>query len=139
MIDLSSVTPTGRKARVEIIPLIDVVFFLLATFVLFTLSLKHLGALETSLPQSGEPSLVDTVFHIRVEAKSLFVCREGNGAERSLSPHELTVALRKYGSRGSPIRVMIAGGKEAPFGATVDALDLVHGEGIRQVALDTTP
>ena len=29
-----------KKARIEIIPLIDVIFFLLATFVLFTLSLN---------------------------------------------------------------------------------------------------
>jgi len=30
-----------KKARIEIIPLIDVIFFLLATFVLFTLSLNN--------------------------------------------------------------------------------------------------
>lgn len=29
-----------KRARIEIIPLIDVIFFLLATFVLFTLSLN---------------------------------------------------------------------------------------------------
>ena len=34
-LDPSSFGP--KKARVEIIPLIDVIFFLLATFVLFTL------------------------------------------------------------------------------------------------------
>src|SRR5688572_9728863 len=32
-----------KKARIEIIPLIDVIFFLLATFVLFTLSLNKSG------------------------------------------------------------------------------------------------
>jgi biopolymer transport protein ExbD len=40
----------ARKARIEIIPLIDVIFFLLATFVLFTLSLNKITALETVLP-----------------------------------------------------------------------------------------
>jgi biopolymer transport protein ExbD len=39
-----------KKARIEIIPLIDVVFFLLATFVLFTLSLNKIQAVPLNLP-----------------------------------------------------------------------------------------
>ncbi|MDR1279992.1 MAG: biopolymer transporter ExbD [Opitutaceae bacterium] len=49
--------PAPRKARIEIIPLIDVIFFLLATFVLFTLSLNKSGGLPVTLPTttaSGE-------------------------------------------------------------------------------------
>src|SRR6185436_485664 len=47
-----------KKARIEIIPLIDVIFFLLATFVLFTLSLNKSGGVPgINLPfsDSGEP------------------------------------------------------------------------------------
>ena len=46
-----------ERARIEIIPLIDVIFFLLATFVLFTLSLNSSGGLAVSLPlsETGEP------------------------------------------------------------------------------------
>ncbi len=45
-----------KKARIEIIPLIDVIFFLLATFVLFTLSLNKSNGLNVQLPvtQTGE-------------------------------------------------------------------------------------
>jgi biopolymer transport protein ExbD len=44
--------PGGRKrARIEIIPLIDVIFFLLATFVLFTLSLNKSGGLSVLLDE----------------------------------------------------------------------------------------
>src|ERR1700739_107042 len=39
-----------KKARIEIIPLIDVIFFLLATFVLFTLSLNRIQSLPVQLP-----------------------------------------------------------------------------------------
>lgn len=45
-----------KKARIEIIPLIDVIFFLLATFVLFTLSLNQSGGLRVALP-AAESSL----------------------------------------------------------------------------------
>ena len=47
-----------KRARIEIIPLIDVIFFLLATFVLFTLSLnKSNGVTGINLPASetGHP------------------------------------------------------------------------------------
>ena len=45
-----------KKARIEIIPLIDVIFFLLATFVLFTLALNKSNGLPVKLPDaaSGE-------------------------------------------------------------------------------------
>ena len=39
-----------KKARIEIIPLIDVIFFLLATFVLFTLSLNRIQSVPITLP-----------------------------------------------------------------------------------------
>ncbi|HEX9785975.1 MAG TPA: biopolymer transporter ExbD, partial [Opitutaceae bacterium] len=53
----SSSSGPGKKARIEIIPLIDVVFFLLATFVLFTLSLNSSNGIPVTLPQTqtGEP------------------------------------------------------------------------------------
>ena len=42
----------AKKARIEIIPLIDVIFFLLATFVLFTLSLNKIQSVPVDLPQA---------------------------------------------------------------------------------------
>ena len=49
----SGVSSSGKKrARIEIIPLIDVIFFLLATFVLFTLSLNRSQGVRVVLPES---------------------------------------------------------------------------------------
>ena len=39
-----------RKARIEIIPLIDIVFFLLATFVMVSLSMIKNQGIEVNLP-----------------------------------------------------------------------------------------
>ena len=46
--------PSGgkKKARIEVIPLIDVIFFLLATFVLLILSLEKIQSLPVDLPVS---------------------------------------------------------------------------------------
>ena len=43
----------AKKARIDIIPLIDVIFFLLATFVLFTLSLNKIQSMQVNLPQAS--------------------------------------------------------------------------------------
>jgi biopolymer transport protein ExbD len=48
--------PVRKKARIEIIPLIDVIFFLLATFVLFTLSLNRIQSVPVDLPVAAPPS-----------------------------------------------------------------------------------
>lgn len=41
----------ARKGRIEIIPMIDVIFFLLATFILASLSMQRLGGLTVNLVQ----------------------------------------------------------------------------------------
>lgn len=40
-----------RRGRIEIIPMIDVMFFLLATFMLASLSMQNLHSLAVNLPQ----------------------------------------------------------------------------------------
>jgi biopolymer transport protein ExbD len=42
---------TARRGRIEIIPMIDVMFFLLATFMLTSLAMQRLDAVRVNLPQ----------------------------------------------------------------------------------------
>ena len=46
-----------RRGRIEIIPMIDVMFFLLATFMLASLSMQNLNALPVNLPQGKAEQL----------------------------------------------------------------------------------
>lgn len=48
---------TYRKGRIEIIPMIDVMFFLLATFMLSSLSMQNLDSLQVNLPQGKAEKL----------------------------------------------------------------------------------
>ncbi len=45
------------KGRIEIIPMIDVMFFLLATFMLASLSLQHIDTLAIHMPQGQAVAL----------------------------------------------------------------------------------
>ncbi|HTW86716.1 MAG TPA: biopolymer transporter ExbD [Candidatus Binataceae bacterium] len=46
-----------RRGRIEIIPMIDVMFFLLVTFMLASLSMQSLNSLRVDLPQGDAPNL----------------------------------------------------------------------------------
>ena len=48
---------TYRKGRIEIIPMIDVMFFLLATFMLASLAMQNLDSLKVDLPQGQAEKL----------------------------------------------------------------------------------
>ena len=44
-----------KKARIEIIPLIDIMFFLLASFMMVSLSQVHMKGIRVNLPSSKAP------------------------------------------------------------------------------------
>jgi len=46
-----------RRGRIEIIPMIDVMFFLLVTFMLASLSMQSLNSLTVNLPRGDAPNL----------------------------------------------------------------------------------
>lgn len=136
--NLSDLSATPRKARVEIIPLIDVVFFLLATFVLFTLSLERIGALLAQLPQSGPPPQVDTTVRLQAIENGLVVWKEGDfGPPETLSLGELTQRLTAYHQANPSVHVMISGNNRVTFGASVRLLDTVRACKIKEVAIQT--
>jgi biopolymer transport protein ExbD len=130
--------PSPKKARLEIIPLIDVIFFLLATFVLFTLSLNKLRSLEVNLPVGGHPSDSDQTLFLQATDGGAFFWKIGSTATPELiSSAELAPRLADYGRRVATPRVFIRGDNQAKFGSTVFALDHVRLAGIAQVSVET--
>ncbi len=140
MNEIEAYSPTARKARVEIIPLIDVIFFLLATFVLFTLSLNKIGAVGVTLPVPGHEGSDDTNVSIQASADGMFYWKQGTAAAPELiSATELRPRLEQY-RRSVPVpRVFVRGDHRARFGAALKVLDTVRAVGIEQVSIETIP
>src|SRR3984893_9660517 len=46
-----------KRARIEIIPLIDIMFFLLASFMMVSLSQTHMKGIKVNLPSANSPPL----------------------------------------------------------------------------------
>src|ERR1700729_1202401 len=61
-----------RRGRIEIIPMIDVMFFLLVTFMLASLSMQSLNSFRVDLPPGDAPNLQHQ------EPVTLTVCRDSH-------------------------------------------------------------
>jgi len=124
-----------KKARIEIIPLIDVIFFLLATFVLFTLSLNRINSVPVNLPvasANSSPSEKDETVRLQVSDQGTCYWNK-----ELISLGEIAPRLQQYKTQVPNPRVLIAGDDRAKFGITVLALDEVRKAGIQQVSVET--
>ncbi|HEY9155685.1 MAG TPA: biopolymer transporter ExbD [Opitutaceae bacterium] len=136
------VASVSRKARVEIIPLIDVVFFLLATFVLFILSLDKLLVMEGEFPLPAPRSEIkaDETLYLEAISGDMILWREGRfGSSEQLGFKELAPRLTDFATRVKPARVALNAGDGAKFGAVARMLDEVRGAKIKQVCIETAP
>ena len=122
-----------KKARIEIIPLIDVIFFLLATFVLFTLSLSHIKSLPVDLPVAAPPNPnPPEIVTIQVSSDgSLYWNRE------AIEMTDLPARIISYKSQEKEPKVLICGDDRAHFGPTVLVLDELRKAGIEKFSVET--
>ncbi len=125
-----------KKARIEIIPLIDVIFFLLATFVLFTLSLNRSdGVSGIMLPASetGEPKAV------REGTVTISVTEAGTIAWNKdyISLAEFIDRLKTFKVAEPDGKILINGDENALFQQVRYVVDEVRKAGIRKVLIDT--
>ncbi len=125
-----------RRARIEIIPLIDVIFFLLATFVLFTLALNKIQSVPVELPRAGlapAPEAADDLVILQISHPgTAYWNRE------PITSAEIPPRLRQLRQTSPRPRVLVAGDNQADYGDTIRALDEVRLAGITQVSVETT-
>jgi biopolymer transport protein ExbD len=125
-----------KKARIEIIPLIDVIFFLLATFVLFTLSLNRIQSVPVNLPVAAPPPPPGTV---PPEIVSLQVSSDGSlfWNREAIEMDELPVRITTYKSQNEDPKIILSGDERARFGTTVLVLDEIRKAGIEKFSIET--
>ncbi|HTQ31628.1 MAG TPA: biopolymer transporter ExbD [Opitutaceae bacterium] len=125
----------GRKrARIEIIPLIDVIFFLLATFVLFTLSLSKSNGLSVRQPDSAtgfprDPSGTHTIT----------VMKEGTLAwdKEPVDFSQFLERLQNYYATDPDGRILINADQDAKFFAVIYAMDEARKAHFKKVYIET--
>ena len=133
----SSKSQDGKKsARIEIIPLIDVIFFLLATFVLFTLSLNKTQGLPVLLPPSVSGQAED-----RTGTATISVTQEGTLAWNTdpITLDEFLVRLQRFklDNPGPDTKILINGDENAMFSQVIYVFDETRKAGIQRVLIET--
>ncbi len=127
-----------KKARIEIIPLIDVVFFLLATFVLFTLSLDRIAALPAKLPAGViNPNPPKVLLLQCSDGGTIYLKTDPKAAPELISRDELSARLAEYKRTDAAPRVMVRGDNKSKFGEAVAVFDEVRKAGITEVSIET--
>jgi len=127
-----------KKARIEIIPLIDVIFFLLATFVLFTLSLNRIQSLMVDLPfSSSEPTKQEQ--QDQKDLATIQVSDQGNifFNKELIDIEELPARLDTFLKQTQTPRVLVAGDDRAKWGVTVRVIDEVRKANVEKLSMET--
>ncbi len=125
-----------RRARIEIIPLIDIMFFLLATFIMVSLSMIQNQGLPVNLP-SASSAKADSSH----PSAALSVTSDGRvyWNKEEVTMDSLTGRLQGLAGSDPDAKVIINGDKKADFGTVVAVLDAARKAGIRHTAIRTTP
>jgi biopolymer transport protein ExbD len=125
-----------RRARIEIIPLIDIIFFLLATFVMVSLSMTKNRAVPVNLPAAttGAPVEQQDSASISITAKG-----EVYFNKQLVDAAQLDTNLKSLLASNPDARVFISGDTKAEFGQAIDVLDRARRLGITKVAIETQP
>ncbi len=123
-----------RRARIEIVPLIDIMFFLLATFVMVSLSMVKSRGISVVLPQASTGQPQEQTDHVSVSVTE-------NGQlyldKRELSLQELVETLQRLKAQNPELRVHINGDQNARLGLAISVLDEVRKLGISKIAFET--
>ncbi|MHB8847842.1 MAG: ExbD/TolR family protein [Burkholderiales bacterium] len=120
-----------KKARIEIIPMIDIMLFLLIFFVMLTLRMIPSSGHLTRLPTSSTAVTIPPpklLVEIRTDGNLLV---EG----KVLTPAQLTARLRERDN--SKTAITIAGNQSASLQQVMNAIDAIKAGGATEIGLAT--
>ena len=120
-----------KKNRLEIIPLIDIMFFLLASFMLVSLTMSRQQTIKVNLPISASASrdIKPDMINLAVDAAGLLYL---DTRPVTLPEVEKALTARHLADPATP--VYISGDQDARHGAMITLLDAVRRAGFQKVA-----
>jgi biopolymer transport protein ExbD len=121
------------EARIEIVPLIDVMFFLLASFMLVSLSMVNLKSINVNLPPASTASP-----DFAADFADISVNRDGAVffESKAMAGNELGRELAARLAADPKMKVIISGDRDARHGDIMRVLDTVRTAGIDKVAFE---
>ncbi len=125
-----------KKARIEIIPMIDTMFFLLVFFMVATLSMTVQRGIPVNLPHAA--SARDEIKQV----VTLTLTKEGKlffDKVELVSPAEAALRLAPQMRAGAQVSVVINADRAVEHGRVIDLMDAVRQAGVSRVAVAVRP
>ena len=120
----------ANRPRVEVIPMIDIMMFLLVFFVVISLNMIAGSGVQMEIPGSK------TTQQLKVSTITVGVTRDGKVvvAGKPLNPDQLKARLNALKKDG-PVDVVLAGDKDVPLQMLLGVMDTIRGSGISSVGI----
>jgi len=122
-----------KKARIEIIPMIDVMMFLLVFFVLISVNVIPALGIKTQQPNSSQVQQLSTkdVQVVVTLGKDNVIQVDGKDVELK----DLSAAVKKKSGNADQIAVIVNSDKGAEVQTLVDVMDEIKRSGLGKVSL----
>ena len=125
-----------KKARIEIIPMIDTIFFLLVFFMVATLSMTVQRGVPVNLPHAA--SARDEIKQVI----TLTLTKEGKlyfDKEELASPAEAALRLASHITADAQVSVVINADRAVEHGRVIDLMDALRQAGVSRIAVAVKP
>lgn len=123
-----------RRARVEMIPLIDIVFLLLVFFIYAMLSMVVHRGVKVTLP-GASTAQIDRRDYVGITIDANNTIYFG---ERKVTADELPALVKAALRQKGDVPVFVSGDVHAGLGVAIHVLDLLRGAGVKQVSFEST-
>ena len=127
-------SPIPKKhARIEIIPLIDIMFFLLASFMMVSLSQTTMKGMKVALPVGASGQTQSKKDYV-----SLSVDKDGYTYfdKERIPLEEVLPRLRKIYLTNPEAKIFIRGDREAVHGNVTRVLDQIRSSGFSKISFE---
>jgi biopolymer transport protein ExbD len=124
-----------EKARIEVIPMIDIVFFLLVFFMISTLSMTVNRSLPVNLPKaaSSQQELRETANLTVAKDGAMFLNKE------PVMLQDIAPRLKVELAKDPELLVIVTADDQTAHGAIVDAIDEMRLAGVSRLAIAVNP
>ena len=124
-----------KKARIEIIPMIDTIFFLLVFFMISTLSMARFTGIQVNLPKaaSGRQTPAESASVTLTKDGRLYVNKE------TVALEALRQTLQRLLVKNSELLVIINADDGVPHGQVVEIMDEARHAGVTKLSIAVKP
>ncbi|MEA3222515.1 MAG: biopolymer transporter ExbD [Thermodesulfobacteriota bacterium] len=122
----------NRKARIEMVPLIDIAFLLLVFFIYAMLSMTVYKGFKVELPEASA-ARIDKIEHISItitKDNEIYLDKE------QVTLNSLLDGISECMGRKDDIQVAISGDIHADLGVAISVLDLLRRSGIKDISFE---